>query len=61
MLYLGHKMTALEAKHYGFVNEIYEYENLNKVWTYLQKLTELSSEVYFNIIYSIYAINIISI
>ncbi|XP_043509061.1 enoyl-CoA delta isomerase 3, peroxisomal isoform X3 [Frieseomelitta varia] len=44
MLYLGHKMTALEAKHYGFVNEIYEYENLNKVWTYLQKLTELSSE-----------------
>ena len=54
-------MTALEAKHYGFVNEIYEYENLNKVWTYLQKLTELSSEVYFNIIYSIHAINIISI
>ncbi|CAD1479197.1 unnamed protein product, partial [Heterotrigona itama] len=44
MLYLGHKMTALEAKHYGFINEIYEYENLNKVWTYLQKLTELSSE-----------------
>lgn len=50
MLYLGYKMSALEAKHYGFINEVYKYQNLDEVWTYLKKLTKLSLEVYFDLI-----------
>lgn len=44
MLYLGYKMSALEAKHYGFINEVYKYQNLDEVWTYLKKLIKLSLE-----------------
>lgn len=44
MLYLGYKMTAFEAKQYGFVSEVYKYEHLEDVWKYLKKLSQLSSE-----------------
>ena len=37
-------MSALEAKHYGFINEVYKDQNLDEVWTYLKKLTKLSLE-----------------
>ncbi|XP_017789362.1 PREDICTED: enoyl-CoA delta isomerase 3, peroxisomal, partial [Habropoda laboriosa] len=44
MLYLGYKMSASEAKQYGLVSEVYKYECLDEVWTYLKKLTEVSSK-----------------
>nr|XP_003699201.1 PREDICTED: enoyl-CoA delta isomerase 2, mitochondrial [Megachile rotundata] len=44
MLYLGYKMTAFEAKQYGFVSEVYKYECLEDVWIYLKKLSQLSSQ-----------------
>lgn len=44
MLYLGHKLSALEAKQYGLVSELYKSERMDEVWTYLETLSKLSSE-----------------
>ncbi|XP_076753318.1 enoyl-CoA delta isomerase 3, peroxisomal [Xylocopa sonorina] len=44
ILYLGYKMDALEAKQYGLVSKVYKHEHLHEVWSYLQKVTTLSSE-----------------
>ncbi|CAL7942974.1 unnamed protein product [Xylocopa violacea] len=44
MLYLGYKMGAFEAKQYRLISEMYKHENLHEVWSYLQKITALSSE-----------------
>ncbi|CAK9832174.1 Enoyl-CoA delta isomerase 2 [Anthophora retusa] len=44
MLYLGYRMSAPEAKQYGLVSELYKYECLDEVWTYLKKLTDVSSK-----------------
>lgn len=43
-------MSAFEAKQYGLVSEVYKEGCLDEVWTYLKKLSQLSSEVYFSII-----------
>ncbi|XP_076281393.1 enoyl-CoA delta isomerase 3, peroxisomal isoform X2 [Lasioglossum baleicum] len=44
MLYLGYKMNALEAKHYGLVSEIFEHGKPNDVLTYVGKISTLSAE-----------------
>lgn len=44
MLYLGYKMSASEAKQYGFVSEVYKHDSLDKVWDYLNIVSKLSSE-----------------
>ncbi|XP_034186095.1 enoyl-CoA delta isomerase 3, peroxisomal [Osmia lignaria lignaria] len=44
MLYLGYKMSAFEAKQYGLVSEVYKEGCIDEVWTYLKKLSQLSSE-----------------
>ncbi|XP_017767447.1 PREDICTED: enoyl-CoA delta isomerase 3, peroxisomal [Eufriesea mexicana] len=44
MLYLGYKMSAIEAKQYGLISEVYKHECLDDVWLYLKKIAEFSSE-----------------
>ncbi|XP_076162197.1 enoyl-CoA delta isomerase 3, peroxisomal isoform X2 [Ptiloglossa arizonensis] len=44
MLYLGYKMNAIEAKHYGLISEVYEQKDLDNVWTYLKTVSMLSIE-----------------
>lgn len=47
MLYLGYKMSALEAKQFGFVSEIYKHGSPDKIWNYLNTISKLSTEVLF--------------
>lgn len=44
MLYLGHKMNAVEAKQFGLVSEVYEHDRLDEVWSDLNMVSELSLE-----------------
>lgn len=44
-------MDALEAKQYGLVSEVYKHECLHDVWMYLKKISTLSAEVSYSIIF----------
>lgn len=58
MLYLGHKISAKEAKEYHLIGTIYK--DVEEVWIYLRKLSQLSIKVYifqfhnFYILFAIY-------
>lgn len=53
MLYLGYKMNAQEAKQYGLVSQVYNHESLEEVWNYLNKISTLSSQVLFLMLFAI--------
>ncbi|XP_015609878.1 enoyl-CoA delta isomerase 2, mitochondrial [Cephus cinctus] len=44
MLYLGYKLNAFEAKQRGFVSEIFQDDEINKVWSRLNGISRLSKE-----------------
>lgn len=44
MLYLGRKMSAIEAKQRGFISEVFQHNKLNDVWPYLKTVSSLSTE-----------------
>lgn len=48
-------MSADEAKQYGLISEVYNHDDLDKVWDYLKQISELSSEVllFFNVTFSL--------
>jgi len=48
MLYLGHKMSAQEAKQRGLISEVYDHEFLEEVWNRLNEISKLSAEVSFS-------------
>lgn len=44
MLYLGYKMSAFEAKHYGLVSAIFKHGSPNNILTYVETMSTLSAE-----------------
>lgn len=41
-------MNVHDAKQYGLVSKVYKHDALEEVWNYLNKISELSSEVLFS-------------
>lgn len=52
MLYLGYKMNAQEAKQYGLISQVYNHDSLEEVWNHLNKISTLSSQVLFLMLFA---------